>query len=461
MGERKLMAGHVLRRLRRQQALSQAAMADMLSISPSYLNLIERNQRPVSATLLVKLAETFDFDPRVFTAAEPGGGRDAMRRRLADPMFADLEVDRSELEEWLAAAPGGAEAFARVFDRLGQGGAAPVSADDPVSLVRREIARWRNHFPDLDAHAEALADELRLGAGDLYGAMAERLRIRHSISIRILPVDVMPDVLRRLDLHARQLQLSEMLDPASRAFAVAFQLALLEARGEIDALVGGAAFGQIAADRLFRRHLASYFAAAVMMPYARFLRACEATGYDIELLQRRFGSGFEQVAHRLTTLQRVGARGLAFFMIRIDRAGQSSKRYAGASGASLVDAEGRCPLWNLHHAFDRPGHLTVQLVELEDGERWFTMARTVMPQGQRYGLISAEFAIGIGVRAEHAATLSAARGHDLAGTAMPIGLGCRQCLRLDCPQRAAPPAGRVLAINERERRVTALTFVGD
>ncbi|WP_093064879.1 short-chain fatty acyl-CoA regulator family protein [Sphingomonas sp. OV641] len=461
MAERKLMAGHVVRRLRRQQALSQAAMAEMLAISPSYLNLVERNQRPVSATLLVKLAETFDFDPRALTAAEPGGGRDAMRRRLADPMFADLEIDRNELEEWLAAAPGGAEAFARAFDRAGQSGATAAPSDDPVALVRREIGRWRNHFPDLDAAAEALADELRLGAGDLYGAISERLRVKHSLAIRILPVDVMPDVLRRLDLHARQLQLSELLDPASRTFAAAFQLALIEARAEIDALVTGAGFGQIAADRLFRRHLASYFAAAVTMPYARFLRACEATGYDIELLQRRFGAGFEHVAHRLTTLQRVGARGLPFFMIRVDRAGQSSKRYAGASGAALVEAEGRCPLWHLHHAFDRPGHLAVQLVELEDGERWLTMARTVTPQGQRYGLVSAEFAIGIGVAAEHAGTLAAARGFDLAGAAMPIGLGCRQCFRPSCPQRAAAPAGRALTINERERRITALTFAGD
>ncbi|WP_085810706.1 short-chain fatty acyl-CoA regulator family protein [Sphingomonas sp. TZW2008] len=461
MAERKLMAGHAVRRLRRQQGLSQAAMAEMIAISPSYLNLVERNQRPVSATLLVKLAETFDFDARALTAAEPGGGRDAMRRRLADPLFADLEIDRHELEEWLAAAPGGAEAFARAFDRIGQGGPAATPADDPVGRVRGEIARWRNHFADLDAAAETLADELRLGAGDLYGAIAERLRVKHSIAIRVLPIDVLPDVLRRLDLHARQLQLSELLDPASRTFAAAFQLALIEARAEIDALVTGAAFGQIAADRLFRRHLASYFAAAVMMPYARFLRACEATGYDIELLQRRFGAGFEHVAHRLTTLQRVGARGLPFFMIRVDRAGQSSKRYAGASGAALVEAEGRCPLWHLHRAFDRPGHLVVQLVALEDGTRWMTMARTVTPQGQRYGLVSAEFAIGIGVAAEHAGTLAAARGLDLGGAAMPIGLGCRQCQRPDCPQRAAPPAGRALVINERERRLSALTFAGD
>ncbi|MDB5696961.1 MAG: transcriptional regulator [Sphingomonas bacterium] len=468
MAERKLMAGHAVRRVRRQAGLTQAAMAEVLEISPSYLNLVERNQRPVSAGLLVRLAERFDFDPRLLRAAEPGGGADAIRRRLADPLFADLEIDRNEVAEWLAAAPGGAEAFARAFDRGGAGTERAVE-DSPGGAVRGAIERWRNHFADLDAGAEALADELRLGSDDLYGAIAERLRVKHHLAIRVLPVDVMPDLLRRVDLHARQLQLSELLDRASRTFAAASQLAQIEARAEIDALTKGAEIADRGAERLFRRHLVSYWAAALMMPYDRFLRACEATGYDVELLQRRFGAGFEQVAHRLTTLQRVGARGLPFFMVRVDRAGQASKRYAGGSGSALAAAEGRCPLWRLHHAFDRPGELAVQLVELPGpgsvsaagGERWLTMARTVVPQGRQVGAVAAEFAVGLGVEAGQAAGLAAARGIDLAGDATPIGLGCAACLRPDCPQRSLPPRGRALLINERERRVSALTFAGD
>jgi XRE family transcriptional regulator, fatty acid utilization regulator len=461
MAQRKLLAGHAVRRLRRKAGLTQAAMADALAISASYLNLIERNQRPISATLLIKLAETFDFDPRALAAAEPGGGVDAIRRRLADPMFADLEIDRNELEEWLAGAPGGAEAFARAFDARGGGTGGADEAPDPVAMVRREIERWRGYFADLDAAAETLADELRLGAGDLYGAIAERLRVKHQLTIRILPVDVMPDLLRRLDLHARQLQLSETLDSASRTFAAAFQLAQIEAKAEIDALAKGAAFTDRAAERLLRRYLASYFAAAVMMPYARFLRACEGTGYDLELLQRRFGAGFEQVAHRLTTLQRVGARGLPFFMIRIDRAGQSSKRFSGASGSPLAESPARCPLWRVHNAFDRPGSLAVQLVELEDGARWLTIARTVAPLGRRYGAVQAEFAVGLGVAADLAGDLVVARGVDLAGEATPIGLGCRACLRESCPQRSAPPMARALVIDERTRGVSAFGFGGD
>lgn len=465
----KLFAGHAVRRLRRAQGLTQVAFAEAVDISPSYLNLIERNQRPLTAALLLRLSERFDVDPRRLASEEPAGGMEALRRRLADPIFADIGIDRAEMEEWLAAAPGGAEAFARAYDRMreGGGGTAATSAQPPaVQAARREIERWRNHFADLDAMAEALADELRLGAGDLYGAMAERLRVRHQLSIRILPADVMPDRLRRLDLHARQVQLSEMLDPAARTFQIATILAGNEARGEIDALVAGAGLGDRTAERLYRRHLDAYFAAALMMPYARFLRACEQSGYDIMLLQRRFGAGFEQVAHRLTTLQRVGARGLPFFMLRIDRAGQVSKRYAGASAAALVEAEGRCPLWQVHRAFERPGDIRTHLVALEGqtaGEgRWFTLARTVSRPGLATEANSPMFTVILGVRADLAAPLVYARGLDLdASEATPVGLGCPACSVPDCPQRSAPPRGITLSLSDRERGLSPFPFRAD
>ena len=464
MGGAKLIAGHAVRRLRRQHGLSQAAMAEMLAISPSYLNLIERNQRPVSAALLVRLVETFDFDPRALAADAPGGGTAAMRRRLADPMFADLEIDRTELEEWLAAAPGGAEAFARAFDRIagvGEATAPAPAAPDPTLLVRREIERWRNHFPDLDAAAEGLADELRMAAGDLYGALAERLRVRHALTIRILPIDILPDLLTRLDLHARQLQLSEMLEASARVFALATQLAQLEARAEIDALARGAAFGDRIAERLFRRHLQRYFAAALVMPYARVLRACETTGYDLEIVARRFGVSYEQLAHRLTTLGRVGARGLPFFLMRVDRAGQVSKRYAGSANPVLVEAEGRCPLWTVFAAFERVGEAVFQLVEMPDGSRFATIALAGNRAGRSMSGVTARFALVLGLEAGLAGQLAAARGHALTGPATPIGPGCRHCPRPACPQRSLPPIGRALIVGERDRPINALVFAPD
>lgn len=454
-----ILAGPAVRRLRRQAGLTQIAMAGRLGISPSYLNLIERNQRPLTARLLVQLTEQFDLDPRSLRRDEAVGGVDGLRRRLADERFADLAIDRDEIAEWLTAAPQAAIAFARLFDAAG--GAGPSLGPDPMDLVRREIERWRNHFADLDSAAEALGDELRLSSADIGAALAERLRQKHQLSVRILPVDVMPDALRRLDLHARQLQLSELLDQSSRNFQIAVQLAMLEARNEISAIADGAQFAERAAWRLFRRHLTGYFAAALIMPYGRFLRACEATGYDLAVLQRRFGVGFEQLAHRLTTLQRVGARGLPFFMARIDRAGQFSKRHAGASGTPLLESEASCPLWVAHEAFERAGQICSQVVAVEaDGGSgvWFTLARTVSGSSAA-GDETPRFAIVLGLEAGLAGQLALARGLPLdADRATRIGLGCARCHREDCRQRSLPPRGAALDFDERVRGLTPFAF---
>ena len=455
MAEAGLFAGAALRRLRKREGLTQSAMAARLAISPSYLNLIERNQRPLSARVVLQVAEQFDFDPRSLREDEAIGGVDGLARRMADERFADLGIDRDELAEFLSAAPQAAAAFARLFDN-----AVPAERrDDPTDAARREIERWRNHFADLDSAAEALADELRLSRGDTYTALADRLRERHQLAIRILPREVLPDALRRLDLHARQLQLNEMLDPASRTFQAALQIAALEFRTDIANLAAGPQFADPAARALFERHLTAYVAAALIMPYGRFLRACEATGYDFDVLTRRFGVGFEQLAHRLTTLQRVGQRGLPFFMARLDRAGQYSKRYAGASGATLLESPDSCPLWHAHRAFERPGELLVQAV-LQDGAgaapaHWLTMARTVQGRG------GARFVVALGIEARLAGDLAAARGISLRPEdATAIGLGCARCHVPGCVQRSLPPRGAALQFSALEQGVTPFRFAG-
>lgn len=442
--------------------MTQSAMAARLGISPSYLNLIERNQRPLSARLVVLLAEQFDFDPRSLRQDEAVGGVDGLRRRLADERFADLAIDRDEIAEWLAAAPQAAMAFARLFDASGKD--AGTVPGDPMDLVRREVERWRNHFADLDAAAEALSDELRLSSAEIGAALAERLRQQHQLSVRVLPCDVMPDALRRLDLHARQLQLSELLDAPARNFQIAVQLALLEQRDAIAAIANGAQFTDRAAWRLFRRHLAHYFAAALLMPYGRFMRACEATGYDLPVLQRRFGVTFEQLAHRLTTLQRVGQRGLPFFMARLDRAGQFSKRFAGASGSPLIDGEASCPLWLPHSTFEQSGRIGFQLIEFADSNSntglWVTIARTVEGSGA-IGADAPQFVVVLGLEARLAGSLAQCRGVPLdRARAVPTGPGCAACHRTSCVQRSLPPRGAALQFDERTSGLTPFAFAG-
>ena len=457
MSERAVFAGPAIRRLRKREGLTQAAMATRLSISASYLNLIERNQRPLSARVIFQIVDQFDFDPRNLREDESIGGVEGLARRLTDERFSEFGIDREEITEFLATTPNIAAAFTRLYD---SGGGGDFRSDDLLTQSRVEIERWRNHFSDLDTMAEELADEMRLSRSDIGLGLTERLREKHQLAIRILPRDVMPDALRRLDLHARQLQLSEMLDQASRNFQVALQIAQLERQGEIDSIAAGAQFADDAARKLFERHLTGYFAAALLMPYSRFLRACEATCYDLPVLQRRFGVSFEQLTHRLTTLQRVGQRGLPFFMARLDRAGQFSKRFAGASGATILESEASCPLWHANRAFERPGELCTQTIVATDvdagPDHWFTIARTVEGSGASG---DARFVVVLGVEAKFAADLAQARGANLsAEEAQPIGLGCARCHRPSCRQRSLPPRGAHLLFDPIVRGVTPFRF---
>jgi len=455
--DRKLFAGARLRRLRLQRGVTQTRLAGDLGVSVSYLNLIERNQRPLTASFLLKLASAYDLDLRQLTGDDGEAVAAELAALFADPRLAGLDVGRAELAEVAASAPGVAAALLRLAS--GGGAAADPVVAGPVEAVTDLLLDRRNHFPDLDAACEALADELRLAGADLAAALAERLRARHGLTVRVLPHAVMPELLRRLDLHARQLQLAEGLDAASRTFAVAYQLALIELKPAIDAVVATAALPSKAHERFAVQTLANYAAAATMMPYARFHAAAEALGYDLELLQARFGAGFEQVAHRLTTLQRPGMRGIPFLMIRTDRAGNISKRFSAVRSALASDGGG-CPLWVLHAAFDRPGRIMRQVVETEDGARFLSVARTVRTYATPYGSVKPEFAILLAADLASARAMIYADGLDTGpGAATPIGIGCARCTRAACRQRSLAPAGARLAIDERSRGLSPFRFV--
>jgi hypothetical protein len=431
-----LLAGPALRRLRKRESLTQAAMAAMLGISPSYLNLIERNQRPLSARVLVQVIERFDFDPRSLREDDAIGGFDGLVRRMADKRFADLGIDREEVQEFLAAAPQIAAAFARLYDSGGE--RERVVAEDAAAAVRRAVERWQNHFADLDHAAEGLADELRLSRGEISAALSERLRERHQLQVRILPAEVMPGQVHRLDLHARQLQLSEMLPGAARRFQIARQVGMLEMREGIETIVAGANLASPEAREALREHIADYLAGALLLPYRRFLRACEATGYDLAVLQRRFAVSFDQVAQRLTTLGRVGERGLPFFMAVIDRTGRMTDFTAGGSGA-LYPLEGaRSPAWVPYAAFERPGTVLTQAVTFGEGEaagtgsgrHWFTITRTVDGDGV---MCAGRRAVVLGIEARFAGDIAHARGVSLDRLdAVPLGTPCGRCGRTQC-----------------------------
>ena len=432
-----LYAGAAIRRLRRVEGLTQAAMASRLSVSPSYLNLIERNRRPLSAQVIVRLVDAFDFDPRDLKDDPAVGGVDGLMRRFADERLSDLGVDREEADEFLASSPRIASALARLFDE-----AAPRSAiaNDALIEVRHAIERWSNHFPDLDHAAEQLADVIRLSSADTMRGLTDRLREKHQLSVRVLPVDVIGGAARRIDYHARQVQLSEMMEPASRQFQLAAQIVDLELLQAVRAVVGSVNVSPVASD-LLSRHVRHYAAAAIVMPYGRFLRACDQTSYDVSVLRRRFGVSFEQVAHRLTTLQRTGQRGLPFFMIRVDGSGQISKRLLGGSKAAFLEKPHICPLWGVHEAFFSPEAPVLRntLVDgqPEDAQEWTTLAQPIRT------LSGARHVVVLGLQT-NLADAFATRQRTGASSLQPIptGPGCAHCHRPSCFQRAVPPIDR-------------------
>ena len=448
MSDTNLLAGPALRRLRKREGFTQAAMASALGISPSYLNLIERNQRPLSAKVLVRVIERFDFDPRSLREDDAIGGIDGLIRRMADKRFSDLGIDREEVQEFLSAAPQIAAAFARLYDSGGTGERA--EAEDATAAARRVIERWQNHFADLDHAAEALADELRLSRGEISAALSERLREKHQLSVRILPAEVMPGQVHRLDLHARQLQLSEMLPGAARRFQIARQVGTLEMREAIEALVAGANLASTEARGVLREHISDYLAGALLLPYRRFMRACEATGYDLAVLQRRFAVSFDQVAQRLTTLGRVGERGLPFFTATIDRAGRMTHFTAGGSGV-IYPLEGALwPAWVPFAAFERPGTVLTQAVTFGEGEgtarHWFTITRTVDGDGV---MCAGRSAVVLGIEARFAGDLAHARGVSLdRADAVPLGTPCLRCGRTEC---LTPASARLASVLPRLR----------
>ena len=184
------------------------------------------------------------------------------------------------------------------------------------------------------------------------------------------------------------------------------------------------------------------------MPYSPFLKAAETCRYDIEALQNSFQVSTEQVCHRLSTLQRQGNRGVPFYFVRVDQAGNISKRQS-ATSFHFARTGGACPLWNVHEAFSFPQQVLTQVAEMPDGQRYFCIARQVSQGGGAYRARAKRFAVGLGCELEHAHRLVYADGLDLGSPALtvPIGPGCRVCPRQDCPQRAFPPAGQALNVD--------------
>lgn len=463
-----LKLGAKVRAMRRREHLTQTQLAEKLEISASYLNLIEHNQRPLPAHLLVKLAQLFRVDLQAFADDSHSRLADSLQEVFADPVLEEHGVTTGDVRE-LAESPAAARAVIALFhaykssvdsmrglaSQLYDGGA--FQGIDPAHLPSEEssdvLQENLNYFPELETAAEETMKRARLDRSDLYRTLVAYLDARHHVEVVLMPVSRDRGFIRRYDPATRTLHLSEVMPPWSRQFQVAHQLGLLEAAGAIDAIVARSDKNLTTAEsvKLCRVALANYFAAALLMPYDDFFRLAQEVRYDIELLQHRYTASWEQVCHRLTTLRRPGATGVPFHFVRVDIAGNISKRFSG-TGIRFARFSGSCPRWDVHAAFLTPGRIRTQFSKMPDGTAYFCVARTIR---KTYGFASGDalMAVGIGCPVKDARKLVYADGYDITNmeAAVPIGTSCRLCERADCEQRAFPPLQHGLTVDENVR----------
>ena len=471
VAQRKLFLGARIRRLRRERGLNQAAMADEIGISASYLNHLERNQRPVTAGILLRLAEAFDVDVKAF-ASEGGdtAGADQLSEIFSDGMLADLGVGRSELIELADNAPTVSEGIVRLYTALREMQRRPLDAGEeeagadprvlitPETWVRDYIQAQRNYYPELEERCETLGEALTHPMS-VAEPLRRRLKEAFGVEAQVVPPEMLAAASQHYDGQRRTLMISGLLRSENRTFALAYQLALLEFAPVLERMVDVARPPDPGTRNLLHMSFANYAAGAIMMPYGRFLRAAEEYRYAIDRLCGQFGANVEQVAHRITTLGRTGARGVPFFMLRVDPAGNISKRYAGES-FPFSHFGGTCPRWHLHAAFQTPGQTIRQLIETPDGQRFFTISRTIERPIRPDLRDDALLAIGLGCDIRYAPRIAYADGLDLTNTeATPVGPACAICPRLQCAYRATPPAGRMLAVQENRKTISPFPFI--
>ncbi len=461
--------GNKIRRLRKEQGWTQAELARRLEISGSYLNLLERNQRALTVPLLLKLAEIFQLDLKSFAEDDEARLVADLKEAFSDPLFAGRDVKDADLRDLLANTPSVARSLIDLYRKYrstredAQTMAARLSDGEtlfgletarlPAEEVSDALQEQGNHFPELEGAADAL--RARAGLSEIQGGrfsrLAEALDRDANTTVRIVPSQELGGAVRRHLPETRELLLSEALPPSSLTFQLAHQAGLLLARDAIDALARRTGFESRDSARLYRVALANYFASAVLMPYRAFLEAAREFRYDVELLEHRFRSSFEQTCHRLTTLNDPADAGIPFHLVRVDIAGNISKRFSG-SGIPFARYSGACPLWSVHAAFLTPGFIRTQISEMPDGTRYFSIARTVRKAGGGHHVRQSRLAIELGCIVKHAREMVYADGMDLQGrSAVPVGVSCRLCERMECRQRAFPPMHHRLDVDEDVR----------
>ena len=464
MATQKLYAGAKLRETRTRLGLTQKAFSERLGVSLPYLNQMENNHRPVSSAVILALVQEFGFDVSELAVGDGERLVSDLREALADPVFKDGAPPIVDLRLIASNAPALARSFLTLHRAYLQANERLASLDEALghSDVRPGASPWdevRDFFHYCDNYIDAVDRAAERLAGDRTSEAVIRSALEaNGIELRLTEEG---KVIRRFDASNRVLWLSSRAPASTQRFQTLMQIALLTQNELIEATLDLARFQSEAARDIAKIGLANYFAGATMMPYTRFLAAAREARHDLERLSRRFGASLEQVSHRLSTLQRPGAKGVPFFFVRVDQAGTITKRHS-ATRLQFARYGGACPLWNVHRAFETPGQFLRQLAETPDGVRYLCLAREVSTGGGAFRSPVRRFAIGLGCEISHAPAVVYSDGLDLTDAAAfePIGISCRICERRDCHQRSVPPLESQLSVDPDRRETWPYEVAG-
>lgn len=457
MQETEPRIGSRIQRLRRQSRISQAELAGQLGISASYLNLIEHNRRRITVPLLMKVAGQFGIEPGELVENDESRLVGDLMEIFGDDVFTESQLTNQDIRDLAASNPTVGRAIVRLFDQyralrtakltgaVSDENAGYHPATDAVSDFIQEAG---NYFPMLEEAAERVRHDIESASDSFEYGLKTYLFNVFGLQWRMAPLPA--GIARRYDPDKREILTSDVLPAESAIFSIAHQLGTLAASVQIDALIEAS---NLPADApvLARNALASYFAGALLMPYEPFLKACKDTRYDVERIQRRFRTSFEQVCQRMTTLQRPGRAGIPLHLVRTDIAGNISKRFS-LSGIHISRHSGACPRWNVYAAFLHPERINVQISQMPEGQRYFCIAKAITKGGHRHNAPRRHLSIGLGCHISHAPALVYSDGMDLSdpSQSVPIGVGCRICPRLDCEQRAHPQTDHRFTLDETE-----------
>ncbi len=469
-----LKIGPKIKAFRRQLGLQANKFAEQLDISPSYLNLIEGNKRKIDGDLLIKISKELRVDLSDLTSKSDINLENDISDLLDDQLFEDLDILGPEVKDLVNTNPKIAKALIKLGDNYRQKDHDIINKVENISgkiidsrktsfpgeVISDFLQENKNYFPRLEDFANSIFEKVQKNNRTRYIALCDFLKKEYSITVKdIIPEEKKP-FSKVFDQKKKELLLSDYNSLETKKLHAAAQIAQEGAIEIINDYLSKFKFPSDESRRLTQVALLNYCGAAILMPYKLFHAECKKLKYDLQLLQNTFATSFEQVAHRVTCLQDMKLPGIPFHFLRVDMAGNISKRFS-LSGIEIPRYGGACPRWNVYSAFTRPGVIQAAVSKMTNGEKYVCIARTVEKGVGRYGQSKSILSIGLGCEAKYAKEFVYTENLDITDkkTEIPIGVSCRTCDRLDCSQRAFPPLHKKFDVDINTRGVSV--YVND